>query len=276
MGTPGTFNSDQWNSQTFNGPPGSGGGTVATTLGSLLSPMLRIAGITKRPGITPSSDQFAELIPMVNRMLASWNCDGHRIFETSIDSYDIGDGSKIYKIGPGATFDNPRPLHISLANVIFPTSPAVRRPIRILDKSQWSSITVQDVAGAPPTYLYYDYGFDENGWAQIYIRPQAPTGYSLELYTWLAIKASFTAVDDAVTLPPGYEEAIVWNGAIKAAGMYPLESHLDPTAGVQADRSLQTLVTYNSKCPPQPNESGYLGRGGGYYNYMSGQIEGGH
>lgn len=272
MGT-GTFNSDQFNSQTFNGPPGAGGGAVATTLGALLAPMLRIAGITKRPGITPSGDQFAELIPAVNRMLASWNCDGHRIFNTLISAYPCVTAQKIYTIGPGANFDADRPLEIREANIIFPTTPAVRRQIRIVDDTQWSSITVQDISGAPPTYLYYDNSMDANGWARIYIRPQADTGYSLELYTWQALKANFTAIDDAVILPPGYEEAIVCNGAIRAAALYPLESTLSPDARLNADKALRTLITLNSKCPPQPTEAGYLGHGGGYVNWMTGQID---
>jgi hypothetical protein len=77
---------------------------MGTILSDLLKPMLRRAGITQLPGITPSSDQYGELIPEVNRMLASFNLDGHKIFTTSIDRYTLVPNQQIYFIGPVFTF----------------------------------------------------------------------------------------------------------------------------------------------------------------------------
>src|SRR5437879_6584339 len=116
---------------------------MAITLADVLNPALRMAGITKRPGVTPNTDQYAELIPAANRMLASWSCDGHKVFTTSIDQYPLIASQKIYSIGPGGDFNSARPIYIREANFIFPTNPSLRRPIRILDDDQWSKIAVQ-------------------------------------------------------------------------------------------------------------------------------------
>ena len=271
----GTLNTQLWNSGTWGGTLGSGGGGVATNLAGLLSPALRIAGITKRPGIMPNVDQFTELIPAMNRMIGSWNVDGHKIFTTGITPWTLVASQKIYTIGPGADFDGPRPIYITAANIIFPTSPQVRRPINVyMNEDVWRTIRVQDIPGAPPTDLYYDGSMDENGWGSIYLKPQAPASYILELYTWLALKADFSSVEDAVILPPGYEEAITLNFALRVAQLYPLEAHIDPSVRGDAALALQKIITLNSGSPVHRSEAAYMNRGGGgLYNFSSGLRE---
>ncbi len=254
---------------------------MSTTLVDIIKPALRMAGITKRPGIGPGPDQTDELIPAANRMLASWNCDGHKIFTTSIDEYDLVGGQKIYSIGPSGDFNAPRPIHISEANFLFPTDPVLRRPIKILDDDEWSRIAVQDIASAPTWYLYYDGGFDALGRAKIYIVGQPPAGYKLELYTWQALKADFTATSDAVILPPGYEEALTTNLAIKAALLYPLESVVARNAlamaelRIEAKKALHALIVLNSSSPVLRSEIAYLGFGAGGWGSQISVVAGG-
>lgn len=256
----GTWGSGLWGI----GTPGS---TAGSAISTLLDPALRIAGITKRPGIGPSTDQYDELIPVLNRMIGSYNLDGHRIYTTSIDEYALVDGQKIYTIGPGADFDNPRPIFITGANTIFPTDPQVRQPVKIMSQAQWRALTVQDISGAPAYGLYYDNSMDDSGFGRVYLYPQAPTGYLLELYTWVALADSFTAPTDGVVLPPGYAAMLTWNLGIEAAIMYPLESHLHPLAPEKAAQALGAVITSNSKAPEMAIEQGADGRSGGRVGY---------
>lgn len=260
-----TIGTGLWGAGLFGaGPSGTTAGALISTI---LDPALRIAGITKRPGIGPSADQYGELIPALNRMIGSYNLDGHRIFTTSIDEYAFVDGQKIYTIGPGGDFDNPRPIFITGANTIFPTDPQVRQAIRILSQAQWRAITVQDISGAPAYGLYYGNSMDDAGLGRIYIEPQAPTGYLLELYTWLALADSFTSSTDAVVLPPGYAAMLTWNLGVEAAIMYPLESHLHPLATEKAAQALNAVITSNSKAPEMAIEQGADGRSGRQVGY---------
>lgn len=254
---------------------------MATTLLDLLKPALRRAGITKRPGVGPGDDQLNELIPATNRLLASWNVDGHKVFTTAIDEYDLNASQKIFSIGPGGDFNNARPIYVSEANFLFPTSPVVRRPIQILDDAQWSKIAVQDIAGAPPWFLYYDGSFDANGRGKIYIVGQPPAGYKLELYTWQALKSDFTSGSDAVLWPPGYEFALELNLAIQAAQLYPLESVLAtvPRAlaelRVEAQKALRALIVLNSSSPVLYSEAAWLGRSSGGWGSQISIVAGG-
>lgn len=245
---------------------------MATILSDLLKPALRRGGITTRPGIIPNVDQYGELIPEVNRMLSSWNCDGHRIFTTSIDIYPLTAGQKIYTIGPGGAFNNPRPIFVSAANLIFPTTPVLRREIKILNDDEWSRISIQDISGALPVALYYDGGLNTSaGLANIYIVFQPPVGYSLELYTWDDLATSFTAVTDAALFPPGYEDAIVTNLALRVCALYPNDSTIAKNPNAmgelrdQARRALDALIILNTQIPDLRSEAASIGQSGGGY-----------
>jgi len=241
---------------------------LATLLETALKPALRMAGITKRPGIGPSTDQTTELIAAVNRMLSSWSCRSHVVFSQSIDEYSLT-SAKIYTIGAGGDFNNPRPLKITEANFIWPTSPEVRIPLRILDYDEWARISVQDIPSAPPWGIYYDNSYSTSGLGRIYITGQPGAGYTLELYTWQALSAVFAATSDVVYWPPGYEEAIAANLALRAVSLYPLESIIARNRSAmselkeQARNALHALVTLNSRCPPLRNETAYLGSSSG-------------
>ncbi len=243
-----TFNSFTW------GGTGTGGGSVGTQLANLINPMLRMAGITVLPGTTPSEDQTGELVPMVNRMLSSWNLDGHKIYNAAINQFEMVDGQKEYAIGPGGELDMERPLYIKIANVILPTSPTVRWPMAVYDDYDWGAVSIQDLNGAPPYALYYDGALDpETGLGKLSVIFQPPSGYTLELYTWQRLSAVFTSIQDVAVFPDGYEKAIVSNGALETIALNPLESKLTPLQmdllAKMAAKDIKAVRTLNAKIP---------------------------
>src|ERR1700679_1452716 len=119
------------------------------TFAQLVNPALRLAGITLRPGRIPSTDQSTEGIAVANRMLGSWNCDRLKIFATAIATYPLVSGKAQYFIGPtGPDFIAPRPIEITRANVIVAsTTPPVHYHLRILEVSDWASLTIPALPG---------------------------------------------------------------------------------------------------------------------------------
>ena len=231
---------------------------MSTLLGTgIIYPALEIAGLTKGPGIIPDSDISTQLIRACNRMLGSWNCDGHKIFTTSIDLHNLTAGQIEYTIGPGGQLDQARPLFIKDANFLFPTTPPVRYPIQIYDSHEWSLESLQAINNAPPWALWYDSGYNTSaGLGNLFLIGQPPDDYQLELYTWTALSASFTAVTDVVLFPPGYEEALVTNLAIKAASLNPDHTTIDwAVARDEASKALRALMILNTVCPGIRNEA---------------------
>ncbi len=259
---------------------GSGAGSSSATAGvplgtGIIMPAYRIAGITQRAMIVPSDDMFSEAIPELNRLLGSYNCDGRKIYTTSIQTFTLTANLKIYTIGPGGDFATDRPLFIRGANLLFPTTPTVRRHIDILDDNQWRAIRVQDLSGAPPYQLYYDGGMDANGRGQIYLRFQPPAGYSLELYTWQRLQTTFASKDDVAVFPDGYEHALVYQLARGLAALNPNMANMSPQSYKIADQALATLISYNTRSPRLNPEAG-LGAddyNSGGYGWLDGGIQ---
>lgn len=213
----GSFGGSVW------GGNGSGSNVIAVTLGDLIKPALRRAGITILPGTTPSIDQYEEIIPEVNRMYGSWNCSGLNIYTTNIATYTLTPNQLVYTIGPGGDFDAPRPQKIKQAVLIYPNNVRLP-PMYLMTDEDWANVALQVVPNTIPLALYNDGGFPLSN---LYLWGQAAQAYTLELYTWLALSPTFTDVSDAVVLPNGYEAAIVDNLAMSVIRLYPLESKLN-------------------------------------------------
>jgi len=234
--------------------------------------MLRRAGVTQLPGITPSDDQFGELIPEINRMMAGFSLDGHKIFTVSADRYTLTAGQETYLIGPTAVaaggalipavpgFDAPSLLFIERANiVVLSSSPELHLPLKILTPRQWADKTITHIAASWPWELYSD-GASPN--AMLHLRGYPNEVNDLELFTWQQLESGFTSEDNAVLLPPGYEDMIVACGAVRVRRLYPYDSKL---TGLQvqdlekdAARALQWVKIYNTRCPPMKNEAANL------------------
>lgn len=243
-----------------------GGNRLPATLGAnIINPALRIAGITTLPGTTPSVDQTGELIPAVNRLLGSWNVDGAKIFNTLIQQFALIGGKKQYTIGPGGELDTRpgnRPVWIEGADFVLPGTPAVRIPMRILRTAkEWESIWVQDITASPAWALYYDSGYDSAGLGLVHIIGQPPPGYFVELYMWNRLSSNFLTTGDAFILPDGYEEALVYNLAVRAATLYPGVSKIAPDSVALAAKLARGISVMNQKSPLLTNDAAALSVG---------------
>lgn len=244
-----------------------------TPVSRIIYAALRDAGVMLAAGRTPSHDQYSDCLDEINRMIGTANCERPRIFTISVASYALT-GAKTYTIGKDpsgvltADFDADRPQEIQQASLIFPNSPAVRRPVKLLTDAEWAQIAVQDIPNSPVFYLYNDGNYP---FSTLYVWPQAPTGYSLELYTWQAIPY-FTSVDDVVTLPPGYEDWLVKGLAVRLDSKpWPAKVTMNPQVRIDAQKALAAIASRNLPPPPKISSSAPSGRRhGGYFNYVTG------
>lgn len=240
--------------------------------------MLRRAGITQLPGIEPSPDQYGELIPEINRMMARFNLDGHKIFTTSIDRYTLAANQQTYLIGPDALadgaalipvipgFNAPRPIFIYRANIIIVgSSPEIHLPLKILTDDEWAAKTIPALQ-ASWSWELYNNGDAPN--SKLYLYGIPGEANDLELFTWQSLQHEFTSEDNAVILPQGYEDMIVTQGALRARALHPYDSKLSVAQIKElrddAARALQTVKIMNTESTPYFNEAALLnGTGSG-------------
>jgi len=242
--------------------------TSITVDKGLIYPALRKAGVTLGPGRTPSPAQYQDGLDELNRLLGSFDCD--RLFIYSISRYEYPlTAAKSYTIGIDpqgvltANFNGPRPIQLTAANIMYGT-PQIRRPLEILTYERWSQIRVQDQPGTIPWAIYDDYAYPLS---TLYLYPQAVPGYLLELYMWQQVPA-FVQITDLVVLPPGYEDALVLNLAVRLASQF--QRQIDPIVVRDAQLSMMRLESINA---PKPIAETGFGCTSGYMNVYTGEIK---
>jgi hypothetical protein len=220
--------------------------------------------VTLGPQRIPSPAQYQDAIDELNRLAGSLDCDPLFIYGLDNLQLPLEAGRKSYTIGidPAgaviADWDVPRPQMIAIANVIA-GSENVRYPLTIYTPQVWADISIQD-SPAIPQGIYNDRAVPLS---TISVYGQPGESMLLELYTWHLI-TSFAALTDAVVLPPGYEDALVLNLAVRLAPHF--QRAVDPNVRADAQTSLMRLESINA---PRPiaETGGFCGCGGGYNIY---------
>ena len=227
----------------------------------IFKPALRRAGITTLPGIIPSTDQTGELIPELNRMMSLASLDGHKIYTTAIDRYQMTPLQTTYFLGPTGDWVAPRPNWIVRANVVLlDSSPELHLPLYLLDDKEWAAHVITELQMPWPYQLYNDGSYPDS---QIYLFGFPSQTNDIELFTPQELKQDFTDLTDTVSFPPGYEAWIVPALALKAASLYPYDSKL---SGLQlqalrdeARQAMDWIQINNSECVDMTNEAASLG-----------------
>lgn len=183
---------------------------MSTALGIIKSAMRKSGILTKTE--TPSSDESADALEMLNDLLASWSNDSMVVYARTIESFALTGGDNEYTIGSGADFNTTRPIKIISAYI---RSGSIDYPLRILDDVNYSRITLKSTQATPSRYLNYDNGYPS---AKIKLWPAPASADTLYLVTEKPL-ASFT-LNETVDLPPGWRRALVYNLAMEIAPEY--------------------------------------------------------
>ena len=226
--------------------PCAGSGTINVADG-LLYPAMRKANITLGPGRTPSDAQFQDAIDELNRLVGSLNCD--RLFIYALDKLflpvTISGPESSWTIGnsTSADFQQQRPQGISSASLkatdgLF-TLLTVATPQQWVEGNDSTCGSVENSAGM----LFFDGGYPVG---TIYLRSYTTGPQTLELWVWHLVPR-FTSVSNAVALPPGYEDALVLNLAVRLGPHF--QRATDPALRADARESLMRLESINAPRP---------------------------
>jgi len=196
-----------------------------------------------------AAEDAADILDIANGMLDSLTMDRLFVFASTFNTFALTANVQSYSIGPGATFSTTRPNKIEEANIVITSqTPNVRRPLYIMDDSDWMSISIRPLpTPSIPTALYYSRDFP-NG--TLYFWPTPQSGLSVELELWTPL-AQFTDLTTAFSFPPGYYELLTQNLALR---LCTPEWGLDSPPGAifaLAQQSRERIASLNSDPPPQ-------------------------
>src|SRR5208282_1362138 len=195
---------------------------MSVTAQSVIVQALRKVG-QMRPGYVPAPELLTDCLIEWQTLVDGWNAKrtlGYTMPDYIYPVTGTGHGSTGnsqtfggcgYQIGPTATdFVGPRPVAIARMNLLLttssPTMPA-RIPIAQISMEEWMDIPVLQMTAVSVAMVFaYDAQFP-NG--VIWVWPPLNAN-SLEIFEWGQLAAPVN-LSDAVTLPPGYNAAIVWS-----------------------------------------------------------------
>jgi hypothetical protein len=148
----------------------------------------------------------------LNAMLESWQADKLYVYAFVDTAYSLVAGTQSYTVGPAGNFAlTPRPPKIEEC---FVRVSNIDYPVTLLTDEQWFAIATKTDTATYPDRAYYEPSLT-TGTLLVYPKPSAVS--SLHIVTWTNV-ASLAALSTSISLPPGYEDAIAFNLAIRWSG----------------------------------------------------------
>lgn len=172
--------------------------------------MQKIGALVKSEA--PSSDEANDGLSALNAMIASWSNESLVLNARTLESFTFSGGTQNYTIGSGGTFNTTRPNNILDGYTRIGT---IDYPMTIVSDEVFDSISFKPLQGIPQ-YINFD-GAYPLATLKIYPIPQG--SYTFYLLSEKSI-AQFTTLDTAMSLPDGWERALIYNLALELAPEY--------------------------------------------------------
>ena len=182
-----------------------------TAVIDVIASSLRIIGSASL-GETIGAAKLANGLSAMNQMLGGWSAQPNSLYFVTEDTHTLVASTGSYTIGSGGDIDTTRPIKILNAFVRDSTSDY---SLELIDRAKYDSIVAKGSTGFPQ-YLYYEPSMPTG---TIYLYPEPSSAYELHIKSLKPFSSSYAATD-TFALPPGYEEAIKFNLAIRLAPEY--------------------------------------------------------
>lgn len=209
-----------------------------------------------------SSEQDYHL-SRLNSMMDSWSQERLMIYQLSQTSFALTASQGSYTIGSGGNFNMTRPTRI-VDPCFIRDSDGSDSHLEIINAQAYGRLVDKDADGTYPRYLFYDYGYSATSTGTVFFWPEPATGLSTFINTLQPLQ-TFSTVSVRLSLPPGYQDAIESNFAIRSAlGQFPVTDELR----LLARQSKAAIKSLNAPTPVLRLDYGVAG--GGRSNILTG------
>jgi hypothetical protein len=168
-------------------------------------------------GESVEAGQASDALISLNEMLDTWNLERLTVPYLTREEYTFTPGQQTYTYGSGGNFNGTRPYKIDMVSVLVTSStPNIELPVEMLSDEEWRDQRVKDVSGTFPTQVQVEY---EYPLIKLNFWPIPSVANKAVIYSWNQL-ANIASLDTVLSLPPGYQEAIRWNLAMKLCPFY--------------------------------------------------------
>lgn len=204
---------------------------------------LRLLGVIAS-GESPTTQETADALVTLNDMLDSWRNDRLLCFAFQAQSLTLSNGTSSYTIGTGGTLDTTRPVEILNAYIVDSN---MSYGVKMINEAEYAAIADKTATSNwPDKALFRPTAASSQATLIVYPVPNATR--TMKLTTRVAVTA-FAAATDSVTLPPGWDEAIAANLAVRLAPEYEMEA--SATVREMARQSLAAIKRMNVSAQPR-------------------------
>lgn len=227
---------------------------MATASSLILRGLQMIGG--KGIGGTLTAGEQTDYLAMMNSMLDAWSIERLMVYQLLQESLALTSGTASYTIGTGGAFNTTRPTKICDPCFVRDSQNADWPHLKLLNEDQYGRIILKSLSGSYPSYLFYDHAFSAAGLATINLYPEPGAGLTLYISSWKPLTA-FSTIGATLALPPGYDEAISSNFAIRAAAGYRT---IPPETALIAKQSKAAIMRINAPSNTLRMDPGVLQR----------------
>lgn len=193
----------------------------------LITASLRLVGAVA-PGEALAAQEATDGLAALNRMLSAWSAESLLRYNRLREEFTLTPGTSLYTMGPSGTFNTTRPIEIEAATLkLSAGSNLVETPLRIIKtSSEWADVRMKTLSSPLPVYLMIE---DTFPLMNLDLYPVPSTAGSIVIYS----SGQLTQLADlstSISLPPGYEEALVYNLATRLAPEYGRQSPAEVVA----------------------------------------------
>lgn len=195
---------------------------MTTVLDIVTNAMEECGVLTKSEA--PTNEEAQSGLKRLNRLISSWSNSDTLVYERTTESFTLSSGTSAYTMGSGGDFNTTRPVKIVESHVRQGTTDY---PLALVSDSIYQSIAVKSTGGLPE-YINFT---NEYPLATINLYPTPSTAYTLFITSEKPF-SEYASINSTVDLPPGWEDALTYNLAVRLCGIY----------GQPVDQSLSSLA----------------------------------
>lgn len=174
---------------------------------------LRLIGAVAS-GETPAAGEMADGLTALNGMFGSWANERLLINAIVREEFTLTAGTAQYTLGTGGTLNTARPSKIERAGLEIVTgSQTSEIPLEIITSDKYASIAIKDLQSTLPQMVYPDGAYPLQ---TLSFYPVPSTANTFVMYSWKPLAAITDAATD-ISVPPGYDDAIDYNLAVRLA-----------------------------------------------------------
>lgn len=161
-------------------------------------------------GSSADVDLSANGLIGLNAMLGSWRNEKLMCYAIQDESIPLVATNTTRTIGPSGNLVSTRPVSILDASITYNN---ISIPVRVIEAEEWNAIPDKASTSDFPDTIYYRPEMPDG---KIFLYPVPSASSTLHVLTQTPV-LEFAAVSTAVSLPPGWEDALASNLAVHMA-----------------------------------------------------------